>query len=513
MRIRPGTWRLRAAWFTHAGLAAVVGLAGSGLVVLVGLTLLVDRLAVPACEAASPTPPNQEAAPFAFDPEARAQAFVQAMASNDFQTAYGMVALEEFGSASLCELNLEHFWRAVANGHTTLLSVERFSPLVYAAVYDYLSIRLRLTFGADGETEQPAREAYIEVLLTPDGRTASFGYFSVLTQLGSPPESPPPPYAAAESFAESQVTVGTAPWELGGTLAMPRGDGPFPAVVILGTGGGRDGVEGANKRDRDFAQGLAAHGVAALRYDNRSWAYGLEAARQPEFTMADETVDDALAAVALLRQMPRIDPERIYVLGIGFASFASVRAAHLDSELAGLILISPSAGLIWDWAWRAHQERADVDEFVTEQEARDVKMLKARAATIAAVAAGTAPPPDLGVRIDYHLNLVTYRPERASRTLRTPILALFGDRDGVVPIDDHEAWISALLERPDAAIRAYEGHSHGMFDLLKLSGPESRLEGHVDEEVIVDIVAWVTGDWPQRSCREIDDLYAGCRTG
>ena len=229
--------------------------------------------------------------------------------------------------------------------------------------------------------------------------------------------------------------------------------------------------------------------------------------------MADETVDDALAAVALLRQMPRIDPERIYVLGIGFASFASVRAAHLDSELAGLILISPSAGLIWDWAWRAHQERADVDEFVTEQEARDVKMLKARAATIAAVAAGTAPPPDIGVRIDYHLNLVTYRPERASRTLKTPILALFGDRDGVVPIDDHEAWISALLERPDAAIRAYEGHSHGMFDLLKLSGPESRLEGHVDEEVIVDIVAWVTGDWPQRSCREIDDLYAGCRTG
>lgn len=509
--------RLRLPWprglLRRRVLATLAGLASLAAIAVIVVAATRPGPELPACETATFTPPDFQSPPFAFDPEARAQAFVAAMASNDFQTAYGMVALEEFGGASLCELNLEHFWRTVANGHTTLLSVERFSPLVYAAVYDYLSIRLRLTFGAEGEPEQPAREAYIEVLLTPDGRTASYGYFSVLTQLGPPPESPPPPYAAAESFAESQVTVGTAPWELGGTLAMPRGDGPFPAVVILGTGGGRDGVEGANKRDRDFAQGLAAHGVAALRYDNRSWAYGLEAARQPEFTMADETVDDALAAVALLRQMPRIDPERIYVLGIGFASFASVRAAHLDSELAGLILISPSAGLIWDWAWRAFQERADVDEVVTEQEAREVEVLTARAATIAAVAAGTAPPPDLGVRIDYRLNLVTYRPERASRTLQTPILALFGDRDGVVPIEDPEAWISNLLGRPDAAIRAYDGHSHGMFDFLKLSGPESRREGHVDEEVIVDIVAWVRGDWPEQSCRGIEHLYAGCRAG
>ena len=59
----------------------------------------------------------------------------------------------------------------------------------------------------------------------------------------------------------------------------------------------------------------------------------------------------------------------------------------------------------------------------------------------------------------------------------------------------------------------YEGHSHGMFDVLKMSGPEARRQGHVDEEVIVDIVAWIEGDWPQRSCREIDDWYAGCHGG
>lgn len=503
---------MRAAWWAHVGLGLAFGLFGSGLAALVALTLFVDRVTVPACEAATSTPPDVAAAPFDFDPEARARTFVQAMASNEFQAAYEMVALEEFGSSELCEIGLEGFWRTVAEGHSPLTSVERFSPLVYSAIYDYLSVRLRLALSADEGSDQPDREAYVEVFLTPDGRIASLSFFSVLTELGPPPEMPSPPYAAPGSFEELQVTVGQAPWELGGTLTMPRGVGPFAGVVILGPHD-RDGTVGANKRDRDLAQGLAAHGVATLRFDTRSEVYALDVARQPVFTMAEESADDTLAAVDVLRQTPRVDPARIYLLGIGFASFAAPRVAQLDDGFAGLILISPSAGLIWDWAWRAHHERAEVDEIVTEEEAHEVNVLKSRAATIAAAAAGRAPPPDLGVRIDYHLNLVTYRPERASHTLRIPILALFGDRDGVVPIEDHEAWISALLGRPDAAIRVYEDHSHGMFDVRTMRGPELRLEGHVDEEVIIDIAAWIEGDWPRRSCRDGDFWYAGCHGG
>ena len=512
MSLRPRTWRLRLVFRAHVGLALVFGLFSSGLATLVALTLLIDAATVPACEEATPAPPDLEAAPFAFDPEARAQAFVQAMAGNEFVAAYEMVALEEFGSTSLCALDLEGFWRTVAEGQAAVLSVEQFSPLAYSAVYDYLVVRLRLTLRVDEESDQPEREAYVEVLLDPSGRVASYAFHSVLTQLGPPPESPSPPYAVPNSFEEVQVTVGQPPWELGGTLTMPRGAGPFAAVLILGTYG-KDGTEGANKRDRDLAQGLAAHGVATLRYDNRSRVHALDTARQPVITISEESVDDALAAAALLRRTPRVDPARVYLLGIGYTSFAAVRTAHVDAEFAGMILISPSAGLIWDWAWRAEQERAEVDELVTEHEARVIEILKTRAATIAAAAAGTAPSPDLGVRIDYHLNLVTYKPEQAARTLRIPILALFGDRDGVVPIEDHEAWISALLGRPDAAIRVYEDHSHGMFDVRTMRGPELRLEGHVDEEVIIDIAAWIEGDWPRRSCRDGDFWYAGCHGG
>ena len=195
IRLQPGTRWLRLAWWAHVGMGLGFAFFGSGLAALVALTLLVDRVTVLACEAAAPAAPDVVAAPFAFDPEAQARTFVEAMASNEFQAAYEMVALEEFGSSGLCEIDLEGFWRTVAQGHTALLSVERFSPLVYSALYDYLSVELRLTLSAPEETDRPDREAYLEVLLTRDGRIASFAFFSVLTDLGPPPESPSPPYA------------------------------------------------------------------------------------------------------------------------------------------------------------------------------------------------------------------------------------------------------------------------------------------------------------------------------
>ena len=87
MRLRPGSWRLRASWWTHVGVALAFGLFSSKLTALIALTLLVNAGTVSDCEAATPAPPDLDAEPFAFDPEARAYAFIKAMADDDFQTA------------------------------------------------------------------------------------------------------------------------------------------------------------------------------------------------------------------------------------------------------------------------------------------------------------------------------------------------------------------------------------------------------------------------------------------
>ena len=490
-------------------LPLAVGLVGSGLLALV---LVGNADAVPACEVATAAAPDFESAPFVFDPEERAQAFVQAMADDDFETAYDMLALERLGRTELCEADLEEFWRVIAADHPGLIAIERFLPLAYNAASDHLRVVLHLALSGSGQSQGSTRDAYVSISLTPDGRIGWFSYLSILTDLGPAPESPPPPYAPPESFDEFPVTIGLAQWELSGTLTMPKGPGPFPAVAILGPDASFAG-ESPNRWVRDLAQGLATHSVASLRFYERSVAHALAASRQPTFTLAEEYVDDAMAAVMRLRLTPRVDPARVYLLGASIASFAMPRVASLDPDLAGLVFVSPSSGYVWDSAWRMQQEHAKVDRNVTEGEKRATEVLKARAAAIEAIAKGDGSPDALGVRIGYHLDLAAYQPENVARYLPAPMLVIFGDRVGVTPIEDAESWLGSLRWRRDAAFRVYKGHVHGLFDVRQASPPALRSVGHVDEEVIVDIAAWIEGGWPHDSCGEADAYYAGCYGG
>jgi predicted dienelactone hydrolase len=72
-----------------------------------------------------------------------------------------------------------------------------------------------------------------------------------------------PAYASPDAYKESEVTVGTAQWALPGTLTMPVGPGPVPAVVLVhGSGpGDRDATVGQIKQFKDLAVGLASRGL------------------------------------------------------------------------------------------------------------------------------------------------------------------------------------------------------------------------------------------------------------
>ena len=114
----------------------------------------------------------------------------------------------------------------------------------------------------------------------------------------------PPEYARPDSFREDEVTVGEGQWALPGTLTLPRGGGPLPAVVLVHGSGPQDRDETvlANKPFRDLAWGLASRGIAVLRYDKRTKVHGAKmASAGTPVTVKEETIDDALAAVADIR--------------------------------------------------------------------------------------------------------------------------------------------------------------------------------------------------------------------
>jgi uncharacterized protein len=105
-----------------------------------------------------------------------------------------------------------------------------------------------------------------------------------------------PAYAKPALFKEKDVVVSAGEWALPGTLSMPVGKGPFPALVLVHGSGPHDRDEsiGPNKPFRDLAWGLASRGIAVLRYEKRTRHYVAGMASLQKLTVKEETIEDAL---------------------------------------------------------------------------------------------------------------------------------------------------------------------------------------------------------------------------
>ena len=93
------------------------------------------------------------------------------------------------------------------------------------------------------------------------------GFFYTPFQSNAPYRAPD--YVNRSSFRETEVTFGDPDWRIPGTLTLPRGRGPFLAVVLVHGSGpnDRDETIGPSKPFRDLAWGLASRGIcrASLR--------------------------------------------------------------------------------------------------------------------------------------------------------------------------------------------------------------------------------------------------------
>ena len=117
--------------------------------------------------------------------------------------------------------------------------------------------------------------------------------------------------------AALEVVVPGPAGPLAGTLTLPAGRGPFPAVVTA-TGSGahfRDGnrtPEHPYRPFRHIADALAACGVATLRLDDRGVG---GSAGNADAATAEDTAADTAAAVRFLRARKDVDPKRVGLIG------------------------------------------------------------------------------------------------------------------------------------------------------------------------------------------------------
>ena len=142
----------------------------------------------------------------------------------------------------------------------------------------------------------------------------------------------PPAYADPGRFEEQEVTLGPEALAVSGTLSIPRRGGPWPAVVLLAGSGSldRDETVGRNKPLKDIAWGLASRGVAVLRFDKVTYAHAATVKDAQDFTLTDEYVPHATAAIAVLQQHPGVAARRVFVLGDSLGGTVAPRVAEAD---------------------------------------------------------------------------------------------------------------------------------------------------------------------------------------
>jgi len=301
----------------------------------------------------------------------------------------------------------------------------------------------------------------------------------------------PPPYADLESLTETEIVFGAPGWELTGTLTMPLGDGPFPAVILVHGSGAhdRDASLGQNKPFKDLALGLASRGIAVLSYDKRTYLYGPEVVDAIEtFTLEDETVDDAVMALSFLSTVEGINSSRLYVIGHSLGGYAAPLIACKAQQLAGLVLLAAPARPLEDLIVEQTRYLASVDGIVTDEEREGIAAAEAMAETIRTLSMADGEVV-LGASRAYWAFLSVYDPVSLAACIGVPVLVLQGERDYQVAMEDYFLWQDGLGE--GATFYSYPLLNHLFFEGDGFSTPDEYYRpSHVSSEIIDAIVLW-----------------------
>jgi uncharacterized protein len=310
----------------------------------------------------------------------------------------------------------------------------------------------------------------------------------------------PPAYADPDSFDEHEVTLGSGPLAVSGTLSVPRDPKDLSAVVLLAGSGSvdRDETIGRNKPFKDIAWGLASRGIAVLRFDKVTFAHARELASAEQFTLDDEYLPHALAAVRLLQEHPGVGRARVFLLGHSLGGTVAPRVAAADPSIAGIVVL---AGGVQPLHWaivRQHRYLASLRPEMAAAAQPVIERLTEQARLIDSPELTPATPRDrlpLGVPVSYWLDLRGYDAAELAATLGKPMLILQGARDYQATVaDDLARWKAALDGRAGVTIRVYPDLNH-LF--APGSGPSSPAEyepaQHVEPIVVDDTADWLAG--------------------
>lgn len=247
---------------------------------------------------------------------------------------------------------------------------------------------------------------------------------------------------------------------LTGTLFLPEGDGPFPAVVLF-HGSGPD------TREPYFADAkmLQQAGIAALAYDKRGTGTSTGDWRTSSL---DDLVADVLAGLHTLKTQPEVDPDKVGILGSSQGAYLAPFAAARDDQVAFIVQVTGSATTL------ANQEMWDDGNslkqlgFSDRAIATEMKALHMLYSGRELIRKGILPLGDLWfVHYDPYLDPADVWPN-----VNVPALVLYGGRDMSVPVRTSLEVAPGLFFHPSSRVVVFPDLPHALGGPGRNNNPE-----------------------------------------
>jgi hypothetical protein len=262
--------------------------------------------------------------------------------------------------------------------------------------------------------------------------------------------------------------------------------------VLLLHGSGpqdRDETYLGNKPFRDIAWGLASRGVLVLRYDKRTRAFP-GSLRSADITIETEVLDDARAALRLLRGRRDIDPSRLSVIGHSLGGIAAPLLAREDSAVRGIALLAAPARPMEQVI---AEQLAFLQRSAAPSARPDTAALRRQTDLARAIEREEAAPSAtfMYVPASYYYDLHRRNHVGAAEGVSIPILVVSGGKDYQVGETDFEIWKRRLEKKPGARFHLCEKCYHLMIESDAPAGPDNYKEtGHVSAELIRLLASW-----------------------
>jgi fermentation-respiration switch protein FrsA (DUF1100 family) len=324
------------------------------------------------------------------------------------------------------------------------------------------------------------------------------------------PQNPVKPYP----YREEEVTYANkaAGNVLAGTLTIPPGKGPFPAVLLISGSGpnDRDETVFGHKPFLVLSDYLTRKGIVVLRADKRG--IGKSTGDLAHATTADFATD-AEAGVQYLKTRAEADPRRIGLIGHSEGGTVAPMVAAGDPGVRFIVLMAGPGvpgdqiiveqGRLIEEAAGATKEKAaqDADKqrelFALVEKEKDGAILDKE---LRANLAGRVPDAQIDMAIQQVTSpwmryTLTYDPATALRKVACPVLALNGEKDLQVSAAQNLPAIKKALEEggnKQIEIDELPGLNH-LFQTAKTGSPTeyAQIEETISPVALDKVASWI----------------------